>query len=35
MSNEPQVTDFFFTKYNELTNLPVIKESQIQIYVYL
>jgi hypothetical protein len=34
MSNEPRITtDFFFTNYNELPNLPIIKESQIQIYV--
>jgi hypothetical protein len=34
MSNKPRITDdFFYTKYNELPNLPIIKESQLQIYV--
>jgi hypothetical protein len=34
MSNEPRITaHFFFTKYNELPNLLIIKESQLQIYV--
>jgi hypothetical protein len=34
MSNKPLIT-FDFSNYNWLPNLPIIKESQIQIYVYL
>jgi hypothetical protein len=34
MSNKPRIT-FDFSNYNRLPNLPIIKESQIRIYVYL
>jgi hypothetical protein len=34
MSNKPRITSDF-SNYNILPNLPIIKESQIRIYVYL
>jgi hypothetical protein len=33
--NEPSTITVFHTNYSELPNLPIIKESQTQIYVYL
>jgi hypothetical protein len=34
MSNKPGIKDdYFYTKYNELPNLRIIKESQLQISV--
>jgi hypothetical protein len=34
MSNTCIITDFYFTKYNTFPNLPIIKESQMQIEIY-
>jgi hypothetical protein len=35
MSNKPRTASDFFPNYNRRPNLPILKESQIQIYVYL